>query len=105
MVENKKKTIELWEGYEVEVDEGLLKDADYIFDLEEAVKEGSTREVITMLFALVGGEEVYDAAHNYIVNKCGKFDIDEIGKISEKISDCLPKAGNRASRRQKWTRR
>ena len=55
-METKKKTIELWEGYEVEVNEQLFKDTDFLFDLSAANKAGDIEGTITMLFAVVGGE-------------------------------------------------
>lgn len=105
MVETKNKTIELWDGYEVEVNEQLFKDADFLFDLDEARQEGNFRDIVAMMFAVVGGEDVYEATREHIIKQCGHFSIDELTKITDKIGSCFPKAGNRASRRQKWTRR
>lgn len=105
MVENKKKTIELWEGYEVEVDEQYFNDVDFMTDFSKAVNENAVEDVIIMLFVVVGGEKVYEDARQYVTEKCGYFAMDELRKITSRIEDCFPKAGNRASRRQKWTRR
>lgn len=104
MTETKKKTIELWEGYEVEVNEQLFKDTDFLFDLSAANKAGDIEGTITMMFAVVGGEEVYEKVRAHIVEKYGYFDVDALRDITDKIDSCFPKAGNRASRRQKWTR-
>lgn len=105
MTKIKKKTIELWDGYEVEVDEQLFKDTEFLFDLEDVKKEGDFRGMIMMMFAVVGGEGTYNDTKQYITNKCGYFSVDELNAIVNKIAECFPKAGNRASRRQKWTRK
>jgi len=105
MVKTKSKTIELWDGYEVEVNEQLFDDADFLTDFSKAARENDIEEVMVMLFAVVGGEKVYDAARKHIEDQCGYFSMKELRKITDKIEGCFPKAGNRASRRQSWKRR
>lgn len=103
MALEKNKTIELWDGYEVEVDLSLFDDVDFLSDLSVAAREDDLPSIITMSFAVVGGDKTYDAARKHITEKCGHFSMAELQKILEKIGACFPKAGNRASRRQKWT--
>lgn len=101
----KNKTIELWDGYQVEVKEELLDDMDFLEDLNEAVQANDLHQIIAMHFALVGGDDVYDATREHITKKCGRFSAEELRKIVDKIGECFPKVGNRASRRQRWTSR
>ncbi len=105
MAKTNNKTIELWDGYEVEVDEQLFDDADFLKDFSKAASSNDIEEVLIMLFAVVGGEETYEASRKYIADKCGYFSMTELRKITDKIEGCFPKAGNRASRRQSWKRR
>lgn len=105
MAKTNNKTIELWDGYEVEIDEQLFDDADFLSDFAEAAQEGKASEVLMMLFAIVGGEKTYEDARKYITDKCGYFSMKELREITDKIEDRFPKAGNRASRRQSWKRR
>lgn len=107
MVEKKteNKKIELWEGYEVTLSLKLLQDADYLEDLRDAQAKNDVITIATMMVALVAGErgektaEVYDEIRTHIVEEKGFFDIEALGKIVEKISDALPKGGNRLQRR------
>ena len=94
-----KKIIELWEGYEVELNEDLMDDFDYIAELNEAVKEQDFATITTMYFALVGGEKTYNDARKYLIEQYGRFSIKGLGEITQKIADKFPKAGNRAQRR------
>jgi hypothetical protein len=94
-----KKMLELWEGYEVEVNEDLLDDVDYISDLGKAANNNDFAEVITIYFALVGGEKTYKDARDYLTEKYGHFSIKGLKEITEKIEALFPKDGNRAQRR------
>lgn len=105
MVGTKNKTIELWDGYEVEVNEQFFDDVDFLSDFSKAAHDNDIETVLAMLFAVVGGEKVYDEARDHIEKQCGYFSMKELRKISNKIEDCFPKAGNRASRRQSWIRK
>lgn len=105
MVETKNKTIELWDGYEVEVNERLFDDTDFLSDFSKATHDNDIEEIMAMLFAVVGGQDVYDAARERIEKEYGYFSIKALREITDKIEGCFPKAGNRASRRQKWTRK
>lgn len=97
------KTIELWDGYSVELKLSLFDDVDFLNDLNAAIREDNLSDVITMSFATVGGEKTYEDARKFITDKCGHFSMKELQKILDKIGECFPKVGNRASRRQKWT--
>lgn len=106
MALGKNKTIELWDGYNVTLDETLFDDVDFLNDMSAASRENDLETIITMTFAVVGGKKVYEDTRKHIEAKCdGRFSMTELTKILEKISACFPKAGNRASRRQKWTMR
>lgn len=96
---NNKKTIELWEGYEVELNEDLMDDFDYLTDLNNAVKEQEFAEITSMYFALVGGDKTYNDAREYLIEKYGRVSVKGLGEITQKIADKFPKAGNRAQRR------
>lgn len=90
--------IELWEGYEVEVDEKILNDFDYITDLNKAEKENDLAGLISLYFAAIGGEKVYEATRKHIVKENGYFATDALLEIVNKINDQFPKAGKRASK-------
>lgn len=94
-----KKKIELWEGYEVEVNEQLLDDFNFAQDLATTQKNNDLPEFVSMLFAIVGGEKVYKAVEKHITEEKGYFSQEALLNIVEKIGDTLPKAGNRAQRR------
>lgn len=93
------KKLELWDGYEVEVNEQLLDDFNFITDLSEAQRNNDLPEFITMIFAVVGGEKVYEATEKHIVEEKGYFSQESLLEIIGKIGSVLPKAGNRAQRR------
>lgn len=99
------KKIELWDGYEVEVNERLLDDFNFMKDLSEAQKNNDLAEFISMMFAIVGGdngddaEKVYKDTEKHITEEKGYFSQKELLGIIEKIGEALPKAGNRAQRR------
>ena len=93
------KKIELWDGYEVEVNEQLLDDFNFARDLAEAQRTGNLPEFVAMFFAVVGGEKVYDDTEKHITDEKGYFSQEALLEIVEKIGDAFPKAGNRAQRR------
>lgn len=93
-----KKTIELWEGYEVEVKEQLLDDFNFTRDLAEAQKNDDLQMFVGMLFEVIGGEKTYDAVEKHITEEKGYFSQEELLKILEKVGDAFPKAGNRAQK-------
>lgn len=93
------KKIELWDGYEVEVNEQLLDDFNFARDLAEAQRTGNLPEFVAMLFAVVGGEKVYDDTEEHITDEKGYFSQEALLEIVEKIGNAFPKAGNRAQRR------
>lgn len=93
------KKIELWEGYEVEVDEKILNDFDYITDINNAEKENDLAELISLYFAAIGGKKVYEETRKHIVKEKGYFATDALLDIIKKINEQFPKAGDRAQRR------
>ena len=93
------KQLELWEGYEVEVNEQLLDDFDFTSDMAEAQRTGNMPDFITMIFAIVGGEKTYKDVREHIVAEKGYFSQEKLLEIVEKIGTVFPKAGNRAQRR------
>ena len=92
------KKIELWEGYEVEVNEQILNDFDYITDLSKAEKDNNLAEMVSLYFAAIGGEEVYEATRAHIIKEKGYFATDELLAIINKINGQFPKAGKRAQK-------
>ena len=94
-----KKTIELWEGYEVEFNEQLSNDFDFMQDLSTAIKENDLAELVGLYFALIGGEKIYNDTREHFIEKDGYFPVEAVHDIMQKIDECLPKAGNRAQRR------
>ena len=96
---NENKKIELWDGYEVEVNEQLLDDFNFAQDLAVAQKDGDLPEFVSMLFAIVGGEDTYKAVEKHITEEKGYFSQKALLEIVEKIGDVLPKAGNHAQKR------
>lgn len=100
MTEEKEvKYITLWEGKKVEVTkENLLKDFDYIKDVQTAAKNNDL-ELISLLFVLIGGEETFNEVRDHIVEEKGIFDIDELGKITRQLLDLFPKPKASSSKR------
>lgn len=94
----KNTKIELWDGYEVEVNEQLLNDFDYVTDLNKAEKENDLAELISLYFAAIGGEKVFNDTRTHIIEEKGYFANDSLLKIINKINDQFPKAGKRASK-------
>lgn len=93
------KTIELYDGYEAEVNEQLLDDFDFSTDLAEAQRTGNMPEFITMIFAIVGGEKTYNDVREHIISEKGYFSQESLLEVVEKIGTVFPKAGNRAQKR------
>ena len=91
--------IELWPEYEVEVNEQLLDDFNFIRDLNEAQRTNNLADFISMLFAIVGGQEVYDKVEAKITEEEGYFSQKRLLKVVEKIGEALPKVGSAASKR------
>lgn len=96
--DKKAKTLELWEGYEVELDEQLLDDFDFQLDLAEAQRTNNMPDFITMIFALVGGDKVYQDTRKHIIDEVGRFSTKAMLEIVERIGEVLPKANNRAQK-------
>ena len=93
------KKLELWDGYEAEVNEQLLDDFDFAQDLAEAQRNGNLPDFVSMIFAIVGGEKIYLDAKKHIIDEKGYFSQESLLEIVEKIGSVFPKAGNRAQRR------
>lgn len=93
------KKLELWDGYTVEINEQLMDDMDFVSDLNDAGRDNNFSEIVTMYMALIGGQDVYEKIRAHIEEKHGYFSQKEFLKIVEKISELLPKGGNRAQRR------
>lgn len=94
-----KKTVELWDGFVVDVDEKLIDDFDFTSELSEAMQNNDLKTLATMYMALVGGEETYTKVREHIEEQHGYFSQEAFVKIVQKIDGVLPKAGNRAQRR------
>lgn len=94
-----RKTIQLWEGEEVEVTHlGLLKDYDFLREVQTKLKDNDMG-VIDTLFALIGGEETINKVREHIIAEKGVFDIDDLGKITKQLLDLFPKASSSSSKR------
>lgn len=93
------KKIELWQGYEVEVNEQLLDDFNFVQDLAEAEKNNDLPEYISMIFAIVGGEKVYRDVETHITEEKGYFSQSALLEVVKKIGEAFPKAGKPAQRR------
>ena len=91
--------IELWPGYEVEVNEQLLDDFNFICDFNEAQRTNNLADVASMLFMIVGGQKVYDEVEAHITEEKGYFSQSRLLKVVEKIGEALPKVGSAASKR------
>ena len=101
----KNTKIKLWEGYEVEFDEQLADDFDYMQDLGTALKNNDLAELTRLYFALVGGEKTYNDMRDHIIEEEGRFSFKSVQKVMKRIDDALPKVGNRAQRRSWQTSR
>lgn len=95
------KTVELWEGKIVAIaNERLLKDYDFITDLAEAEKNKDVKTLVSMNFALLeDGDKVFEDVRQHIIKKCGIFDVEELLKIIEKITEAFPKGASPAQKR------
>lgn len=93
------KKIELWDGYEVEFNEHIANDFDFAQDLSTAVKNNDLAEIVTLYFALIGGEKTYNDFREHIIEEKGYFDIQAVQELMAKVDSNLPKVGNRAQRR------
>lgn len=65
------KTVELWKGYEVEINEQLLDDFDYQQELAEAQRTNDLPTFISMFFAVVGGAKTYNDVREHITEEKG----------------------------------
>ena len=93
------KTIQLWEGKEVAVErEELLKDFDYMRDLQEKIKTNDLG-LVEQLFVLIGGEKTFNEVREHIIAEKGVFDYEELGKITEQLLELFPKASSSSSKR------
>lgn len=92
------KTVELWKGYEVEINEQLLDDFDYQQELAEAQRTNDLPTFISMFFAVVGGDKTYNDVREHITEEKGYFSTDSMLEIVTKIGEAFPKAGNRAQK-------
>lgn len=94
------KKITLWEGYEVNVERPeLLKDFDFITELDEAYRKQDLKTITTMLFVLVGGEKTLNEVRNHVVEEKGYFDYEELGKITQKLQELFPKDSSASQKR------
>lgn len=94
------KTVELWEGKQVEITRPeLINDFDFITDLQKAQREQDLATMVDMYFALVGGEVVFNEVRQHVIEKKGFFDINELVKIVEKIGGAFPKATSPSQKR------
>lgn len=93
------KKIELFDGYEVEFNDVLADDFDFIQDLSTAIKTNDLAELVTLYFALVGGDKTYNEVRDHIIKTERHFSFDAVREVMKRIDNALPKAGNRAQRR------
>lgn len=95
------KTVELWDGKAVAIaNEQLLKDYDYIVDLNKASNNNDIETLISMTFALLeDGESVFDEVRQHIIADKGYFDAEELMGIVKKIQAAFPKAASPAQKR------
>lgn len=101
MEDTQKTIIELWDGYEAEVDLTLMEDFDFVTDFNAARKANDVGELVEMYMALIGGDETYQDVRAYLTEKHGRVTVTGMTDIIERINAVLPKAGNRASRRSR----
>nr|DAJ18970.1 MAG TPA: hypothetical protein [Siphoviridae sp. ctRJB2] len=99
MASEPKKTVELWDGYTVDVNMQLMDDFDFISELSEAHRTGNLSELVSMYMAVIGGQETYDEIRTHIEEEYGYLSQKALLEIMEKVDGCFPKAGNRAQRR------
>lgn len=96
---SEKKTVELWDGYSVEVNEQLFDDFDFMDDMSSALQKSDLGLLVELYMAVVGGEKTYQAIRDHIIEEEGYFSQKALQTIMEKIDAFFPKAGNRAQRR------
>lgn len=95
------KTVELWDGKVVAIaNEQLLRDYDYITELNEAERNKDVKTLVNMNFALLeNGDKVFEEVRQHIIEKTGVFDIEELLKVIQKITDAFPKESSPAQKR------
>ena len=93
------KSIELWDGFSVTVDEQLMDDFDFVTDLQKAMSDNDLSTLVEMYMALVGGSTVYDKIRSHIEAENGYFSQKALLEVLAKIDGAFPKSGNRAQRR------
>ena len=95
------KTVELWDGKAVAIaNEHLLKDYDYIVDMNKASNNNDIETLISMTFALLeDGQNVFDEVREHIIKEKGFFDAEELMAVVKKIQAAFPKAASPAQKR------
>lgn len=93
------KKVELFDGFEAEVNEQLMDDFDFMSDLSEAIRSNNVSELVAMYMAVVGGEETYEKVREHIIKENGYFSQKAFTEVTKKIDNLFPKSGNRAERR------
>lgn len=94
------KEIELWEGRTVRLEKPeLLKDYDFVTDLDEAYRKQDLKTITSMLFVLIGGDKIFDEVREHIIEEKGFFDVEELGKITKKLQGLFPKATSASQKR------
>lgn len=94
------KKVELWEGYEVAVERPeLLKDFDFVTELDEAYRKQDLKTITVMLFVLIGGEETLNKVREHVIAEKGYFDYEELGKITQKLQALFPKVSSASQKR------
>lgn len=94
------KEIELWPGTFAKLEKPeLLKDFDYVTQLDEAYRKQDLKTITTMLFVLIGGDKIFDEVRQHIIEEKGYFDVEELGKITKKLQELFPKASSASQKR------
>lgn len=95
------KTVELWDGKVVAIANAqLVKDYDYIVELNEASQKQDIRTLVSMTFALLeDGDAVFDEVRTHIIAEKGVFDVNELMGIVKKIQAAFPKDASPAQKR------
>lgn len=90
------KKIELWKGYEVEIQQNLLDDVDFVKDFSAAQRTQDFGLLLECTMGLIGGVQAEKDIRDHITEEKGYYSIEELNKYIEKIVSALPKAGKAA---------
>lgn len=87
------KKVKIFDDYEVEFNEQLLDDFDFVTDLNSAINSNDLSTLVTMTMALVGGDATWKEVRRRITEEYGYLSNKAVEEVLSRISAQIPKAG------------